>query len=375
MTSSGVGGRIRIQGAGPVRILRGRFWVMGYEVIKIVFLGVCNGGNGGYNGRRWNCRLFLSLKGNMLAGLKRVLLPVLAVMLVCSAVGAQTWRLEKGQGLKKVAGSDGAGYRAAVAEIKRLVDGGQADEAAKAIAKLKESYPQVTGEDVEAYFEAELLFAEGKLYKAATGFDKFLEKWPESELYEAVLERQFSIGTAYLGGAKRRVLKVFKIRGYATGEKIMEKIADRAGDMPIAIRAERAVAGSFEERGKYNEAYEKWSSISSKWATGQVGKDALLGMARCKYSAYNGLGYDGSCLISARSYYEDYAKRYPRDAKEIGVAEIVANIDEQLAYSQYSVGRYYERTGSAGPAKLYYQMVVDDWPGSKAAQAAGERGK
>jgi outer membrane protein assembly factor BamD (BamD/ComL family) len=47
-------------------------------------------------------------------------------------------------------------------------------------------------------------------------------------------------------------------------------------------------------------------------------------------------------------------------------------IDEQLAYKEFATGRYYQKTGDRQSANLYYQMVVDNWPDSAAADKAKE---
>jgi len=159
----------------------------------------------------------------------------------------------------------------------------------------------------------------------------------------------------------------------------MEKITDRVGiDTQMGIKASVAVAENYEQRKKFNEAYLKWWEISLEWEMGPVGRDALLGMARNKHAVYNQhpehkrTYYDASCLSSAKSYYGRFKLLYPIDAKEIGVDEILGEIDEQLAYKQLSIGRYYQRTGNRQSANLYYDMVVNNWPDSKAAEEAKE---
>jgi outer membrane protein assembly factor BamD (BamD/ComL family) len=184
------------------------------------------------------------------------------------------------------------------------------------------------------------------------------------------MDRQFAIATAFLGGQKKRVLGVFKMSTYDEGIKIMEKISDRAGDAPIGINAAVAVAQSYEKRGMFAEAYHKWSEISSRWPTGQIGKDSLLNMARCKHAAYKGPKYNASDLISAKSYYENFKLRHPEDAEAIEVDKILKQIDEQLACKEFNTGKYYQQTGNKQSANLYYQMVVDNWPGSAAADMA-----
>lgn len=298
-----------------------------------------------------------------------ILSAVILLLLVQSKTAlAEKWRLEKGKDFKAVSAEDK--YTLAVAQIKQLVNKGETRAVRKALDKLKRDYPEIAGPDLDTFIKAEILLCEGKLAKAGRCYDKFLAEYPESGLYEVVLDRQFAMATAFLAGQKKPVLKVFKIKGYAEGEKIMEKISDRAGRSPTAIKATKAVANSLEDRGKFNEAYYKWSEISSRWPSGQTGKDALLNMGRCKHAAYKGTKYDASNLISAKSYYENFKLRYPKDAEELDIDEKLKQINEQLAYKQFDIGRYYQRTGNKQSANLYYQMVIDNWPGSTAAKMA-----
>ncbi len=178
---------------------------------------------------------------------------------------------------------------------------------------------------------------------------------------------------------RKRVLRVVKMKGYAEGVRIMEKITDRAGiDTPTGLKAATAVAKYYEKRKMFNEAYFKWWEISLQWQTGKTGRDALLNMARCKHAAYNNHPehkrpfYDASNLNIAKSCYEKFKLLYPKDAEETNVDQILIEIDEQLAYKQFSIGQYYQRTGNRQAANLYFDMVIRDWPDSKAAELAKE---
>lgn len=293
-----------------------------------------------------------------------------AIMMLCGTAAAKTWRLGENEQWQEVSEDEQGRYLMAVAEIKELVSSGKPAAAREALARLKEAFPETIGQEFEAFVEAELLLADGKFDKAVRSYDKFLDEYPRSELYESALDRQFQVATAYLAGHKRRVLKLFSIRGYSEGVSIMEKIAARAGDAPIAQRAMKSIANSYEKRNKFVEAYESWSEISSRWPGGDLGRQALLGMARSMHAAYRGPKYDAGSLISAGGYYQDFQTRYPKYAEETGVKQILDDIEEQIAYKQYTIGEYYARTGSRLAANLYYQHVVDDWPDSTAAQFA-----
>jgi TolA-binding protein len=258
----------------------------------------------------------------------------------------------------------------AVSDLKYLVNMGEAQEAAEAIEKLKADFPQIAGADFDAFCRAEMLYCEGKYTKANRSYEQFLTDYPDSKLYDAALERQFSIGKAFLEGHKKRVLKVFRMRSYSSGEKIMEKVGDRAGSAPIAARAALSVANNLEKRGKYEEAYMEWSLINTRWPTGQIGRDSLLAMGRCKHAAYNGPKYDVSNLVSAKSYYERFKLRYPEEAEKYDIDRKLAQIEQQAAHKQFEVARFYQESGNPQVARFYYQMVLDDWPESTAAKMA-----
>jgi len=304
---------------------------------------------------------------------------VAVVLSVLSAVPAEAGRLEKGRDLKAVSAEGEDKFLVAVAQAKKLVNAGQTKAAQQAFEALKNDFPEIAGPDLDLFVKAEIYYCKEHFTRAVRNYNKLLTEYPKSRFSEAALDRQFAIGTAYLGGRKKTLLGIFKIKGYAEGVRIMEKITDRVGiDTQLGIKASVAVAESYEKREKYNEAYLKWWEISLEWETGQVGADALLGMARCKYAVYNRHPkhkrpfYDASCLNSAKSYYGRFKLLYPKDAKEIGVDEILSEIDEQLAYKQLSIARYYHATGHIQSANLYYDMVVSDWPDSKAAKEAKE---
>jgi len=268
-----------------------------------------------------------------------------------------------------------------------------------------------------------MLFRKGEFAKAVRGYDKFMDGCdPNSELYMEALERQFFIAKEFLAGRKKTVLRIFKIKGYAEGEAIMGRINRRAGEAASKIEAaesgkERAkfdkaltyfktimmdadveVAKSYEKRGRFNKAsydlaYFKWfeifetydgpAQISVPWPTGAIGKDALFGMARCKYEAYNGPMYDTSEIgrysgeqgpyDSAQSCYEEFKSRWPEDAERIGVDKMLEDINRDLALKQLSIGLYYQKTGNRLAANLYYSMVIRDWPDSEAADEAREK--
>ena len=297
---------------------------------------------------------------------------LLAVMLSTYANAEKTLHLGRDGQWKNSSDEPNGKFLLAASKIKQVIATGDIESALQQLSQIKADYPDITGPDLDFFMDAELLYAQGKWAKAVIKYDELLDTYPDSWLYDSALERNFSTATAFLTGEKRIVMKFLKLSSYEEGENIMHSIADRTGDAPIAKRALEAVAKSYETRGKYLDAYEAWADISSRWPTGKLGKDSLLQMAHALHSAYRSPKYDQSSLQSARSYYRNFKLRYPQDKNEYQIDEKINMIDEQLAYKQFKIGEYYDRTNSPQAANIYYQYVIDNWPDSTAAKMATE---
>jgi tetratricopeptide (TPR) repeat protein len=279
-------------------------------------------------------------------------------------------------------------FSSAVARIEKLVESGQCKEAIKAFEQLKVDFPEITQPDsneIELFIEAEMLRCKGRLAKAARHYAKLMDQYPaESRFYGPALDRQFGIATAFLAGEKKTIFGILKIKGYAEGIRIMDGINYRLGfGDPLGMKAAIAVAQSYQERKKYDEAYYRWDEIGEQSGSDKLRKEALLAMAQCRLAAYKGHEYDCSALIgrplnpesyynSARSCYEKFRQQYPDDVNDFGIVQSLKEIDEKMALKQLKIGQYYQRTGNNMSANLYFRMVVERWPRTEAAMIAGQ---
>jgi outer membrane protein assembly factor BamD (BamD/ComL family) len=294
---------------------------------------------------------------------------------------AETWRLKGGEKWESVAADPQEQYLHAVAEIKELARGGDTKAVKAALEQLQEEFPDRVGPDFELFILGELQYWQGRYAKALAKFEKLLKDYPAGEYAGAALEREFDMARDYLQGRKKTILGFIRISGYAEGVEIMERISDRAGlDEPngVGLRAAIKVAEHFEAQEKYLDAYLKWSEIASYWESGPVGKKALYRMAEDNLAAYDQYPpdkrpyYDASKLDTARTYYRKFLALYPEEARQKEVPEKIRQIDEQMAYKQLTIGRYYRRTGKRRAANLYFDMVVQNWPQTEAAVLARE---
>ncbi|MEN8128204.1 MAG: outer membrane protein assembly factor BamD [Planctomycetota bacterium] len=301
-----------------------------------------------------------------------VVLAMLAALIVTGF--ADTYHLSAENSWQNVADSPESEYLLAVSKIKQQLLTGTKSDVIDALEQLKSDFPDMTGDEIEAYLEAEKLYAKAKWHKAATVYKKFIDTWPDSVLRPAAMERVYSIATAYLQGQKRRYILVLNLSAFDTGAELMLDIAEKAGTAPIALRALTTLAENQEREERFIEAFDTWQMIADGWETGQIRKTAILRMAKAKHASYDGTQYDATALEEARWLFEDYKTNpYTNDAEQQEADKTIALITEQLAYKEYETGIYYERTENPDVANKYYQKILRDSPDSKAARMAQAR--
>lgn len=309
----------------------------------------------------------------MVSKVKWIWMVLATLSLLAAVAAAETYHLSGENSWQNAADTPEGEYLLAMSKIKQQLLTGKKSDVVKALEQLKSDFPEMAGAEIQAYLDAEKLYANAKWYKAATAYKKFIDAWPVSILQPAALERIYSIGTAYLQGQKRSFIKIIRLPAFDTGVGLMRDVTDRAGNAPIALRALTTLAENQERREQFVEAYYTWQEIADRWPTGQTRQTAVLRMAQSLHASYDGTPYDATVLASARSYFEDYKTRYPQDAERLEIAETIALITEQLAYKEYETGFYYERTDHLDAANQSYQKVLAQWPDSKAAQMAQAR--
>jgi len=266
--------------------------------------------------------------------------------------------------------------------LQAQVDARQKRAAKYSIKAMKAEYPQIAQYELKDFLKAEGYLLKKKLSRAAKVFQKVLENYPDSDLRDPTVERLFKIGSIYVvDGRKKTLLWLFRISGYETGIKVLEIVSEAVGmEDPngLGMKGALIIADNYEKRKLHEDAYLKWLEISTVWEDGKLGRQALLGMADNKHASYNKNKpekrhlFGASSLKAAKTYYEKYLTLFPDDAKEQSVNDALDQINEQIAYKEYTIGQFYARTGQTQAANMYYEMVIESWPKTEAAQMARE---
>lgn len=249
-------------------------------------------------------------------------------------------------------------YKAALFAIKRFIkDYGLTDSL----------YPDVL------LARADALIGRNDYFKAHQVIQGFFSEFGGAPQTEEALRLEFVIAEAFLGGAKRKVLGVPLVSAEDLGLRILDEISTDYPDSRMAELALKTKGDHLFRQGEHGLAQLEYDRLLRDYPQSRYHRYCLRRAADAALASYAGIEFDETPLIEAEDRYREYRAQYPDDAAREGVDLILATIRERLAEKEFSIGRYYERTGHLSSAVCYYRGVKEQWPDTIASVKATKK--
>jgi len=251
---------------------------------------------------------------------------------------------------------------------------GEYDDAVASLKAWEKTYGQTNPNFAAVLIaRAQAQIADREYYKAHQTLQRFLNEFEGTELTDEALRQEFVIAEVFLGGTRRKLWGMRILKADDIGLRILDDISAHYAGEQIAEYALKTKGDYFRRIGEHDLAELEYSRLAQEYPNSRYYPNALLLAARSAIATYRGTAFDESPLIEAGERYEEYANRFPDDPESAGVARELETIRQERAMKDFSVGRYYERTGHPRSAIFYYQKVVEEWPDTAAQTLAAGR--
>jgi outer membrane protein assembly factor BamD len=210
----------------------------------------------------------------------------------------------------------------------------------------------------------------GNRYAALYPYEDLLNNYPTSDLYLTVLEREFNIAEAFLGGYKRKFLGLRVLPVTEDALQLLDRIQDRQRGSAIAERAGIRVADYYYSAGKFQEAIDAYSDFMKRYPYSQYYRKAEIRRAESSLGNFRGVLFDYTPLIDARDLLGDIVRSYPQSAEHLQARAIDDRIYQLEGQKELEIARYYYRAGKRYASAYYYKRVIANWPDTLHAEAA-----
>ena len=257
--------------------------------------------------------------------------------------------------------------------------------AAASYQKSASRWPESAIEHDALFMAAEALFFGHQYPKANEAYELLLKKYPSSRYIDRIDAHRFAIANWWLQLEQKDADAWYEMHisdkrmpwrdRYGHAIRIFDRIRLDDPTGKLADDATMAAGNAMFLTGQFLRADEYYSDLRRTFPSSEHQfKAHLLGM-KAKLLSYQGPDYSETPLVEAEKLVDQIRKQFPReysqDRQEIDMAH--AETRKLMAERDTKMAKYYDRRDEYGAAKFYYQMVIDEYPGTPLASEAEER--
>jgi len=270
-----------------------------------------------------------------------------------------------------------------LAMARMLLAQGEFKKARKAFAEWLKMHPDSAYRAEALFYAAETEVSaeevkpkQGHLIRAYEWLEEVIQSQLGTELAARAIRKEMIIAELLL--FKNRKQKVWKGMLWLSGKEEALQMLDRiiddyARETPTAEHALRIKADYHYLNGEFQEAEQSYARLVREFPRGRYQKIAMLRSGQSALARFPGVEFDDADLLEAEIYLADFQQRYPDDATDNDVPQIISNLRERRAEKDFRVGRFYERTKSPDAAIFYYRQIEERWPATIWAAEARNR--
>ncbi|MCM8782824.1 MAG: outer membrane protein assembly factor BamD [Candidatus Omnitrophica bacterium] len=245
-------------------------------------------------------------------------------------------------------------------------------EAKEEFKKLIRYFPRSREAAEAQYYLGLIEERSGRLYEAFLEYQKVIDKYPFSERIQEIIEHQYKIGEAFMEG-KAKVSFGKNIIMEHPSIEIFRKVVENSTFGPLAPIAQYKLGLVLKGLGRIQEAEEEFEKVISNYPHSEWFSAAKFQIASCKALLSRTPDYDQERTTEAKEMFEEFVKEHPDIALSKEAEKNIQELREKEAKSNFDIAYFYERQKVYNSAKLYYNLVIENYPKSIWAAKALER--
>jgi outer membrane assembly lipoprotein YfiO len=303
-------------------------------------------------------------------------------LLLCVSMAAQAWTWNPATGRwinEKRLPKETAQLQ--VEHARSLMLEGDYKKAIRETNKFEEYYSDTDWADDNQFVRGEIRHAQGKYMDAANEFQQVVTNYPDSDLYDTVIKKQYEMGDQFYALGQTRADKrwhLFKKRPYERAIEVYGMVIDNQPFSPQAAEAQYKVGLCHFSCEEYVEAAYEYQRVQEDYAGSEWVTEASHGLAMCYYEASLEPEYDQAPSLLAIRAFDEFKERFSKDERVGDLTGKRVEMREKVAMQRLKTARFYEKRRKFDAARIYYEVVVEQFPETAACAEAKEelsRGK
>ena len=254
----------------------------------------------------------------------------------------------------------------------KLFNANDLEESSREFKKVLTAFPKAIEAAEAQYYLGRINEAQRKPYEAFQAYQKVVDKYPFSERIGEIVQRQFDIGELFMSGEKRKAMGVDLPVEHPSVE-IFGKVTDNSPYGPLAAKAQYKLGLVLKSQQRFEEAQDAFYRVVKNYPDSEWVEPAQYQLAESRAALSRGPDYDQAATQEAKERFEKYLQEHPDAVLSEEAEKNIEQLRMKEAESAYNTARFYEKQKACDSARLYYDGIINDYPGSVWASRAMER--
>jgi outer membrane assembly lipoprotein YfiO len=254
---------------------------------------------------------------------------------------------------------------------------GNYKEALRETGKFENFYNETDWADDNQFLRGEIKLAMGDYRGAATEFQQVVTVYPDSPYFDQVIEKQYEIGDLFFEKGEANLAKdtllawrPFQKRPFRRAIDVYNMVIDNQPFTNEAAEAQYKIGLCHFTLEEYVEASFEYQRVIEDYAQSEWADDASYGLAMCYYKSSLPPAYDQAPSLLAVEAIDTFEVKFPADARGDELQTIRTDMIERVATQRLQTAQFYEKRRKFDSARIYYNVVADQFPGTSAAGEA-----
>ena len=255
-----------------------------------------------------------------------------------------------------------------------LMLGGDFKRAMRETNKFEDYYGDSDFADDNQFLRGEIRLAQESYKGAAKEFQKVVANYPETDLYDSVIAKQYEIGDLFYERGQRNLeggwWRFFRKRPFSHAIEIYTMVIDNQPFTDAAAEAQYKIGLCHFTLEEYVEAAYEYQRVIEDYSASDWVDEACYDLARCYYEGSHPPEYDQAPSYLAIRAIDDFKVRYPGDSRTGTLDTMRVEMRERIATQRLKTAHFYEKRRRFEAARIYYRVVLDQFGETQAAAEA-----
>lgn len=227
--------------------------------------------------------------------------------------------------------------------------------------------------DDNQFLRGEILMAQDEPRKAAKAFQSVVTSYPDSDLFEKVIAKQYEIGDQLFAKGEKKMSKhwgLYRKRPFKYASEVYAMVIDNQPFTNAAAEAQYKVGLCQFTRKEYIAAAYDYRRVIEDYPDSDWVDDASYGLASCYRAAALGADYDQTPSMLAVRAVDDFMIRFSDDPRAEELKGVRQEMRETIAQQRVKTAQFYVSRRQFDSARLAYGVVVEQYGDTSVAKEA-----